>query len=116
MRCKWSSLCRKVIGSVTAALGGKAVVTGHHMRRKAGKGAARGRPSVLRSSAFWEDMQHLLSICVPEVSLSGTGGSRALLLPSPQARGRGYCSDSGTVLTTRAASEAVGGEPKKVCV
>lgn len=80
------------------------------------EGAATGGLSVRRSSAFQEDMQRLLSICVPEVSLSGTDGGRALLLGSPQLRGRGYCSDSGTVLTTRAASVAAGGEPKKVRV
>lgn len=116
MRCRRSSLCWKVIGSATAALGGKAVVTGHNTHRKAGEGVATGGPSVRRSSAFREDMQRLLSICVPEVSLSGTDGGRALLLASPQPRGRGYCSDSGTVLTTRAASVAAGGEPKKVRV
>lgn len=66
---------------------GLAVVTGHHTHRKAGKGAATGGPSVHRSSAFWADMQCLLSICVPEMSLSGTGGGRALLLLSPQPHG-----------------------------
>lgn len=53
----------------------------------------------------------------------GQEGGRKHASPAPSLRvplgacaARGYCSDSGMALTTRAASGAVGGPPKRVLV